>query len=179
MEPNGNLILNDDLIFEGDLLIIGIDPGKNGGAALIYIDQQIENVSVFRCPATPNGMVEELSSRIPVSVGKHNAYAFVEHVHAFPGQGVVSTFSFGQNLGQWEGVLASQDINVEYVGPRKWMDIYNTPSKLTRRMRKRYLREQAEIIYPNVKMTFNISDAILIANYGKQTLLERKGKIDE
>ena len=38
MEQNGNLILNDDLIFEGDILIIGIDPGKNGGAALIYID---------------------------------------------------------------------------------------------------------------------------------------------
>ena len=179
MEQNGNLILNDELIFSEDILIIGIDPGKNGGAALIQIHKQVENISVFRCPPTPDGMVEELSSRIPMNAERHNTFCFMEHVHAFPGQGVVSTFSFGQNLGQWEGVVASQDIDVEYVNPRKWMDIYNTPTKLTRRMRKRYLREQAEIIYPNVKMTFNISDAILIANYGKQTLLERKGMIDE
>ena len=178
MEQNGNLIISDDLIFDGDLLIIGIDPGKNGGAALIYIDQQIEDIKIFRCPPTPQEMVDQLSSRIPVSVGSHNAFAFVEHVHAFPGQGVVSTFSFGQNLGQWEGVLASQDVTVEYVSPRKWMNIYNTPSKLTRRTRKRYLRDQAEFIYPNIKMTFNTSDAVLIANYGKQTLLERKGVLD-
>jgi len=173
-EVNGNIIISDDCVFDRDILVIGIDPGKNGGACIIHIYKEIETVNVFRCPPTPEEMVDQLASYIPSNINKTNGYAFVEHVHSFPGQGVVSTFSFGQNLGQWEGVLASQDVNVEYVGPRKWMDLYNTPTKLSRRDRKRYLRGEAEIIFPNIRMTFNISDAILIANYGKQILAERR-----
>tara|TARA_Y100000401_G_scaffold108354_1_gene103563 strand:+ start:9209 stop:9748 length:540 start_codon:yes stop_codon:yes gene_type:complete len=179
MEQRGNLILNDELVFDEETTIIGIDPGKNGGVTILNIIDYTEQVEVFRCPKTPDEMAKQLAESVPYNGNRYNMTCFMEHVHAFPGQGVVSTFSFGQNLGQWEGILASQDIPVEYVAPRKWMDIYNTPSKLTRRMRKRYLREQAEIIFPNVKMTFNISDSLLIANYGKQTLLERKGKVDE
>lgn len=173
MEVNGNVMISDECIFDRDILIIGIDPGKNGGACLIHIYKEIETVNVFRCPGTPNEMVSELASNIPSKITKANGFAFVEHVHAMPKQGVVSTFSFGQNLGQWEGALASQDINVEYVGPRKWMDLYNTPKGLTRRDRKRYLRGEAELIFPNIKMTFNISDAMLIANYGKQVIADR------
>tara|TARA_B100000519_G_C14217876_1_gene425959 strand:+ start:807 stop:1346 length:540 start_codon:yes stop_codon:yes gene_type:complete len=179
MKQDGNLILNDELVFEEEVTIVGIDPGKNGGVAIINIKDYTEKVEVFRCPKDVGAMAMELSESLPLNGDRYNMYCFMEHVHAFPGQGVVSTFSFGQNLGQWEGILASQDIPVEYVAPRKWMDIYSTPSKLTRRMRKRYLRDQAEIIYPNIKMTFNISDALLIANYGKQTLLERIGEVNE
>ena len=173
MEVNGNLIINDDVVFDKDVLIIGVDPGKNGGACLIHIYKEVESTAIFRCAKTPQEMADELASNIPTNINKTNGYAFVEHVHAFPGQGVVSTFSFGQNLGQWEGILASQDINVEYVSPRKWMNLYNTPANMTRRERKRYLRGEAEKLFPNIKMTFNVSDAILIANYGKQVIYDR------
>ena len=102
---------------------IGIDPGKNGGIAILN-DISGEEVS-FRCPKTVGDMFILFASG--VQGASDDVDCFVEFVHAFPGQGVVSTFSFGQNLGQWEGVIASQEVDINFVNPRKWMDHYSLP----------------------------------------------------
>ena len=109
---------------------IGIDPGINGGVAVI---DNYYSIKSFKCPSSPMEMAEALKNSID-----GNSIALLEKVHSFPGQGVVSTFTFGTNYGQWQGILASQDIHPEYVSPRKWMDLYSTPYKMDRKSRKRY-----------------------------------------
>tara|TARA_R100001015_G_C4614144_1_gene169942 strand:+ start:54 stop:560 length:507 start_codon:yes stop_codon:yes gene_type:complete len=145
-------------------VFIGIDPGKNGGIAILN-DITGEEVA-FRCPKKPDDMFVLFAAGVDGS--SENVDCFVEFVHAFPGQGVVSTFSFGQNLGQWEGVIASQEVDINFVNPRKWMEHYSVPPRLQKKDRKRFLRDIAEKLFPNLKMTFNISDALLIANYGRE-----------
>ena len=49
----------------------------------------------------------------------------------------VSTFTFGQNLGDWEGILGSFELNVEYVTPSTWMRHYDCKPRMERRDRKR------------------------------------------
>ena len=170
MKSNGN-IKDKDYIMGNEIhpkIFIGIDPGKNGGAAVINEIPDYETVISFRCPNTVNKMAYSLMATIPENVSYDNVLVTVEHVHAMPNNGVVSMFSFGQNLGQWEGILGSFELNVKYTGPKTWMHHYDCKPGMDRKDRKRYLRGIAENLFPNIKMTFNISDALLIANYNKE-----------
>ena len=92
-------------------------------------------------------------------------HTMIEHVHAFPKQGSVSTFSFGQNLGQWEGTLHANEFDFTYVNPKEWIYWYGVQKGLDKKTRKRILLEKAKELFPNMKVTFNVSDAMLIANY--------------
>ena len=157
-----------------DKIFVGIDPGKNGGAAVINEMIDGEPIITFRCPKTPRDMALSLMSTIPVGVSYEDVLVLVEHVHAMPKNGVVSMFSFGQNLGHWEGILGAFELDVEYAGPRTWMGHYDCKPNMDKKDRKRYLRGLAEELFPNIKMTFNISDAILIANYNKEMYYKNK-----
>ena len=152
-------------------MFIGVDPGKNGGIAIINNDGDCVS---YRCPKTVNDMAMSLMSLMPNNVAFKNIIAHIEHVHAMPGNGVVSMFSFGQNLGQWEGIFACLEIDVIYTGPRTWMSHYDCKPNMDKKERKRYLRGIAEKLFPNIKMTFNISDALLIANYAKEIYYKQK-----
>ena len=170
MKSNGN-VKNKEYRLENEVhpkIFIGIDPGKNGGAAVINEVPDHEATISFRCPKTPTEMAYTLVSTIPENISYEDVRVTVEHVHAMPANGVVSMFSFGQNLGQWEGILGAFELNVDYVGPRTWMQHYDCKPNMERRERKRYLRGLSEKIFPNIKMTFNVSDALLIANYNKE-----------
>ena len=151
-----------------DKIFIGVDPGKNGGAAVINEITDHEPIITFKCPKTPRDMALSLMATIPTNVSFEDIIVLIEHVHAMPKNGVVSMFSFGQNLGHWEGIFASFELNVKYAGPRTWMQHYDCKPGMDKKDRKRYLRNLAEELFPNIKMTFNISDAILIANYNKE-----------
>ena len=152
-------------------LYIGIDPGKNGGIAGIYKGK----IDFIRCGKTTKEMSYNFQNLIwdlsKDDQGK--VHVFIEHVHSFPGQGVVSTFSFGQNYGRWEGIIASLDLHQTDVQPYTWMKYYDIKKGVSRKERKRELRELAEgfldydiFEFPSKKkITFNVSDAILIANY--------------
>ena len=50
---------------------------------------------------------------------------YIEFVHSFPGQGVVSTFTFGQNYGQWQGIVAALGVESVSVSPQAWIGSYN------------------------------------------------------
>ena len=170
MKSNGN-IRDKKYRMENEIhskIFIGIDPGKNGGVAIINEVPDYEAVISFRCPKPPPEMAYSLVSTIPADVSYGNVLVTVEHVHAMPKNGVVSMFSFGQNLGQWEGILGAFELNVTYAGPRTWMQHYDCKPGMDKKDRKRYLRGIAETLFPNIKMTFNVSDALLIANYNKE-----------
>ncbi len=172
MQYNGNVKEVEEEVHEK--IFIGIDPGKNGGAAIINEMMDSEPIITFRCPKTPTEMALSLMSTIPVDVSYDDVLVLIEHVHAMPKNGVVSMFSFGQNLGHWEGILGAFELNVEYAGPRTWMGHYDCKPNMDKKERKRYLRGLAEELFPNIKMTFNISDALLIANYNKEIYYKNK-----
>lgn len=100
---------------------IGIDPGKSGAIALIHRDGQI----VEDWPGDAAGAVELLLTwRVEFNI----ELAALESVHAMPGQGVKSTFSFGQNLGQWQGILAALSIPHVMPRPQEWQKGQVSPS---------------------------------------------------
>ena len=91
------------------IAFLGIDPGATGAAALIHGGGQ----ELLDWPGDAARVVARLAdwqARFEVRL------AALEKVHAMPGQGVVSMFSFGQNVGTWQGILAA--LSIPYVTPR-------------------------------------------------------------
>jgi len=88
---------------------LGIDPGATGCAALIHDGGH----DLFDWPGDPALVVPRLAdwlARFEIKL------AALEKVGAMPGQGVVSMFTFGQNVGVWHGILAA--LSIPYVCPR-------------------------------------------------------------
>ena len=143
-----------------DKIYIGIDPGKAGGICFLMDD----SIKTFKCPATTHDMAEELILAKDI----RKCTAVVEKVHAFPGQGVTSCFNFGYNYGVWLGILSALHIQYKLASPQKWMKYYGVP-KMEKKDRKNYLKQLAQQMYPDHKVTLYNADAILLANYIKKT----------
>ena len=147
------------------MISIGIDPGVNGGVCILDTKARstMNNTTIhtIKCPQTVKDMADYLAVKVWDS---KQSLCYIEKVHSFPGQGVVSTFTFGKNYGQWLGILASLDIPYIEVPPKKWMKFYGDMPK-DKKERKNHLKHIAQGILPEVNVTLYIADAILLANY--------------
>ena len=101
-------------------------------------------------------------------ISSKNTTAIIEKVHSMPKQGVVSTFKFGNNFGQWQGILSAMGIPYEEVTPQKWMKMFHPLPKI-KGDRKRRLKEIAKELHPEIKVTLDTADAIVMAYYLKET----------
>ena len=144
-------------------IYVGIDPGKNGGIGIIYNDLQY----CRKCPTTVTDMSEEIKVVMGIAPDIQK-YAIIESVHSMPRQGVKSVFTFGQGYGQWLGILASHEIPYIQVTPQKWMKFYGVMPK-DKKERKNKLKHLAQQRFPNLNITLATSDAMLLANYLKET----------
>lgn len=107
------------------MLTLGIDPGLSGAIAILdgtkLVDVfdmpvvEIQHGKKKRRKISPEMIVSELSDYN----GRISA-AYVEDVHAMPGQGVTSVFSFGEASGIARGVLAGLLIRTTLVSPVEW-----------------------------------------------------------
>ena len=155
------------------MTIIGIDPGASGAVAIW--DKGISKI--YKCPKTANEMADIIiKTKHSEYVNKNQStHAYIEKVHAFPHDGRSSIFKFGQNFGQWIGILAACKVNTELVTPQRWMNYWkkklNIDLPKDKPERKRRLKELASH-YTDKKVTLYNADAILITMYGlydKQT----------
>jgi crossover junction endodeoxyribonuclease RuvC len=145
-------------------IIIGIDPGKSGAAAIIW-PMGITEVIRFE-----KWTEADIASRFSTFQARNDvdAVAYLEQVGAMPGQGVTSMFSFGQSFGFIRGLLVAYGIPFVMVTPQKWQKAVGFTGKMEKGDRKKALKQLAQQYYPSIeKMTNDMADAILIAHYGK------------
>ena len=136
---------------------IGIDPGKSGGCGMIIVEDGIETSISWKFPKDVSLLSVGLMSTIPQTLSLEDVHVMIEHVHAFPKQGSVSTFSFGQNLGHWQGTLYANELEFQHVNPKDWIYWYGVRKGLSKKERKRILLERAKELFPNMKITFYTS----------------------
>ena len=108
------------------MFTVGIDPGLKGGIAF-YTPTAL---FAFRTPTvkvpytkkgkktTRNDM--DLNECRVILQREDITQVFLEKVSARPGQGVTSMFRFGQNLGQWQGLLTGMGIDYTLISPQVW-----------------------------------------------------------
>jgi crossover junction endodeoxyribonuclease RuvC len=86
-----------------------------------------------------------------------------------PKQGVSSTFKFGVNYGFLRGMLTAHKIPFEEVTPQKWQKAMGCLSKGNKNVTK----AKAQQLFPNLKITHKVADALLIAEYCRRTHVSR------
>lgn len=99
-------------------ITIAVDPGKSGAIALLDSYSQI--VTVHDMPVAGKIVSGQLLADLEDWEVDDYGTVVIEDVHAMPGQGVTSMFSFGRSLGVVEGVFAACGRPIEYVAPSKW-----------------------------------------------------------
>ena len=148
---------------------IGIDPGKSGGICSIEDNRLRAN----KCPDSVQGMAE-LFKDILQDTSPKDVFLYIEKVWAMPHDGKSSIFTFGQNYGQWEGVIASFNIIPIYVTPSTWMKHHEVQKGLKKQERKNILKQMAqEFINSNNYVSYQwkgvatlaTADAIMLAKY--------------
>ena len=140
---------------------IGIDPGKSGALALLTEDGQ--------CTVVPFN--ESAYTAILKAASSPSSVCCLEKVGAMPGQGVVSMFNFGHNLGYIEGLLQAFDIPYQLVPPQTWKKEFCVTSD------KNTSIEVCRKLFPHVcllptarsrKPSDGMAEAMLMAEYARR-----------
>lgn len=173
---------------------IGIDPGLNGAVAVIDEDvigqpglgYMVEVNDTPTMKVESNGKVRnkyntaamaDLLSYIYESKNMSERYVTVtlESVHAMPKQGVSSSFTFGEGLGIWKGIIAARGFSLELPSPQRWKKAMLTDMGKD----KDASRLKAIQLFPSMasqlgrKKDDGRAEALLLAEYGRRL---RKGQ---
>ena len=142
-------------------LCLGADPGSSGGIAVVYSDGTAEAHPI---PETDREVIElakELAGRWdPEYDGVPRAV--LEYVRSSPQMGVKSAFTFGRNYGTLRTSLLAAGFSLTEVTPAKWQAAMGCRSGGDKNVTKAKALE----LFPGVKVTHAIADALLLASYG-------------
>ena len=148
-------------------MFIGIDPGKSG--AIAAIDEGGNFVACVKLKETEQDIWTWIVKELGMGYGKPGHFAVLEKVGAMPRQGLSSTFKFGASYGFCRGVLTANRIRFEEVTPAKWQGVLKCRSKGNKNVTK----AAAQRLFPSVKITHAIADALLLAEYARRLWHER------
>jgi len=95
------------------------------------------------------------------------AFALLERVHAMPKQGVSSTFKFGRSYGGLRMALAAARIPFDEATPGTWQRALGCLSGGDKNVTKR----RAQELFPALRVTHAIADALLLAEFCRRRLL--------
>lgn len=151
-------------------LIIGVDPGTQGGFCTINADHT--KVTLVKLSRFDVDAIAEYASQWEFD----NALTYFENVHSFPGEGVSSAHTFGRANGHLEMALACYGIcraKRVYVVPQVWQQGMAL-AKVVGDRKKAHLAK-AKALFPELKgITLETCDAVLIAEYGwRQTFMTK------
>lgn len=162
---------------------IGIDPGLDGGLAILADDGMVFVNDVYSIPTLTRqkgkGKKREYNiaelcvmlRRLTQNISRTKLVAYLESIHAMPMQGTVSMFSMGQGFGIWQGLLTCLEIPYELVIPQRWKKVMLDGTGKD----KEASRLKALQMFPmlsehlSLKKDEGKAEALLIAEYGRRT----------
>lgn len=140
-------------------MILGIDPGATGG--IVGLDRAGTVIFAQKMPDT------ETDVWTLINGVDRPTKACIEAVHSMPGNKAQSMFTFGTNYGGLRMALFAAQIPFETVQPVAWQRAMKCLSKGD----KKVTRARAQELFPSIKVTHRIGDALLIAEFYRRKLL--------
>jgi len=139
-------------------MIMGIDPGWSGGVAITWGKGKADAVGFTKMTERDIFLALQTFRFSDISM------CYIEKVHSMPKQGVASSFKFGHSYGFLRGVLTALNIPFTEVSPMKWQNALGCRTGGNKNITK----AKAQQLYPSIKITHAIADALLIATYGQK-----------
>ena len=143
---------------------LGVDPGNSG--SICAIDLRGQATVVTKTGKSYAHIWDRL-----FQPRFDNSIAVIESVHAMPGQGVSSTFKFGQSFGMLLAMLTAANIPYIEVTPVTWckeLGLKKGKGESNTDWKNRH-KQLAQEIFPDVDITHATADALLIAEYCRRT----------
>lgn len=149
--------------------IIGIDPGKSGGIAIMERQEIILAIGLGKL--TEQDTFRLLCEHEPATV-------ILEKVGPTPQMGVTSAFSFGGAYYSVRMACIAAGLRMVSVSPQKWQNVLKLPKvggKVGENStaKKNRNKARAQELFPQMKITHAIADALLLCEYGRQTEIEK------
>lgn len=142
--------------------IIGVDPGGKGCAVRLRDGAYDGSVRFKKYDLyTVSRLLFDMCS-FP-----HIPPVYLELVNSFKRDTPHTAFEFGRNTGNIEGMLIAHGAAITEVAPRTWQLHFGIGGKIEDR--KRVQKRLAQALFPDVKVTDDMADAMLIAQYGWDT----------
>lgn len=153
-------------------LVVGLDPGLQGGIAALDSSGAIHLLEDLPTLLRGTGRVKrELDAaglaHLLRPIAGDIRLALVETVASRPGQGVASVFSLGHSSGVIAGVLAALAIPIATVAPSKWkreMGLLGSDKEASRALATR--------LFPSAdlrrKRDHNLGEALLLADLARR-----------
>lgn len=165
------------------LRFLGIDPGSKGGLSLYnHMDNTCETYALH------HGTEEDYVNLIRQWSMLYRLVAMVEKVgsmpiagakacplcHKKPTQGTASSFKFGKSAGLLEGALIALGIPRDFIRPALWQKHLSCLTGGDKNVSKK----RAQQLWPGVKITHAIADAMLISLFCYKTNRHLIGESD-
>lgn len=157
--------------------VIGIDPGLSGAIAVVTDDSyfvfdpitlEVKSGKKIRHRYNVAAMVAVFKGFI---LNYGCCEAWLEDVHAMPGQGVSSMFSMGRGLGTYEGIITALGIPLNFVTPQAWkkcMLAGQGKEKDASVYKAQQLFPNAELVTKRGRALDGRAEALLIAEFGRR-----------
>lgn len=161
---------------------VGIDVGAKGGIALLGeagnvlhlrpMPSMCGKFNIAMTLAALREIDEQAQLHSPLGV----RLCILEHVGAFPGQGVSSMFSFGYNAGAIEGCISALAWPYQLVRPQLWQKMMHVgihsavdpKVKSLMAARRLFPKESFLASSRSIKPHDGIVDAVLMAEYARR-----------
>jgi len=152
------------------MLILAIDPGQTGGFAW----KREKQIYTQLMPDTPKDIIESLRKIAQTADGYETLICYIERVGGYmPGNSGPASVKFAKHTGHLEMALIALNISYREVLPAVWMKqfigVQKYPPSMKagqkKTLRKNKIKQKAQALYPDIKVTLAISDALGILNY--------------
>ena len=142
--------------------VLGIDPGVSGGLAVLRAPGVVAHVRAFDPGMTQGDLVNEIRFALDELRRLESRRVFIEKVGYMPTDGGKGAFTFGRIDGLIRGALFMAGYPPREIYPMAWQSRLNCVTGGNKNVSKR----KAQELYPGVKVTHSVADALLIAHYG-------------
>ena len=142
-------------------LYIGVDPGRSGAIC------SVEENGRPRVIARANCSYVDMWNKLWKATFGYSCTACIEFVSSMPGQGVSSTFKFGESFGVLQGLMTAARIPYELVRPAVWCKdrgLKKIKDEKNSAWKNRH-KVLAQELFPSESITHATADAFLMAEY--------------
>lgn len=165
---------------------IGIDPGQNGGIAAKMLESEIK---VYDMPQTSQKIYSLLKSITLEAENIEYVKIYIEKTGSFvSGNSGPAAVKFARHCGLLEGFLIALNYPFIEVSPGNWQKFFigkqvypKIPKEIQGKERKRILaqrkrkrknkiKNKAQELCPNLKITLKTADAVGILAYGEEII---------
>jgi len=162
-------------------LIVGCDPGFSGAFCFISENSQGLDLKTFPMPilSAPKTVLDEVAIKnLLKMLGQDQiTHFFIERAIVMPGQGVVSSGRFMEQYGFLRGLCVGLGIPYTVISSVRWKKVLMdgmAKEKEASLVRLAQLYPELKLAGPKVSR-IGQADAVLIAHYGRQTLISPIG----